>query len=488
MENPITRSCAHHIWFAILVSFLLFSILLCFDYSATFDGPGISGASFPVNKPVLVMMKNKTSSDADPSCTGRYVYIHNLPGRFNHDLLQNCQVLTRGTDKPNMCPYMENLGLGPEVGNNTEGILTSRSWYFTNQFLLEVIFHNRMKNYRCLTNDSSLASAIFVPFYAGLDVSRFLWDSSLTVRDSSGFDLVQWLAGKPEWKKMWGRDHFLVSGRISWDFRRQYDNESYWGSKFRFLPESMNMSMLAVEASSWNNDYAIPYPTSFHPSNDDEILGWQERIRHQKRPYLFTFTGAPRPELEDSIRGKIIDHCKASSVCRFVDCSNGGEKCDNPINVIEVFEQSVFCLQPPGDSYTRRSIFDSMLAGCVPVFFHPGTAYSQYLWFLPKNRTKYSVYIPVRDAREWLVNVEKVLLGISEEEVYAMRDEVIKLIPRIIYADPRAKLENFEDAFDVAVQGMIERIEQVREVIRNGGDPSVGFADEDHYKYTFSDN
>lgn len=100
----------------------------------------------------------------------------------------------------------------------------------------------------------------------------------------------------------------------------------------------------------------------------------------------------------------------------------------------------------------------------------------------------YSVYIPVRDAREWNVKVEKVLLGISEEEVDAMREEVIKLIPRIIYGDPRSKLEDFEDAFDVDVQGMIERIEQVREVIRNGGDASVGFADENHYKYAFSHN
>ncbi|KAF7837041.1 putative xyloglucan galactosyltransferase GT14 [Senna tora] len=490
MENPITRICSHQLWFAILISFLLCTILLCFDSLST----NINGVTFSVNKQQnpFVIMKNMTSSDdAHSSCAGRYIYVHDLPTRFNHDLLHNCQLLTRGTDKPNMCPYMENQGLGPEI-ESSHGVLTNGSWYSTNQFLLEVIFHHRMKNYKCLTNDSSLASAIFVPFYAGLDVSRFLWDSNLTVRDSSGLDLVQWLARKPEWKKMWGRDHFLVSGRISWDFRRQYDddiNGSSWGSKFRFLPESMNMSMLAVEASSWNNDYAIPYPTSFHPSKDSEILQWQNKIRLQNRPYLFTFTGAPRPELENSIRGKIIEHCRSSSACRFIDCSNiDGEKCDNPINVIKVFEKSVFCLQPPGDSYTRRSIFDSMLAGCVPVFFHPGTAYSQYLWFLPRNRTKYSVYIPVRDVKDWDVNVERVLMGFSEDEVSALREEVIKLIPRIIYADPRFKLEKHEDAFDFAVKGMLERIEQVREVIRNGGDPSVGFADENHYKYTFSDN
>ena len=382
---------------------------------------------------------------------------------------------------------MQNMGLGPQIATS-EGVLTNNTWYATNQFLLEVIFHNRMTKYPCLTNDSSLASAIFVPFYAGLDVSRFLWLSNLTDRDSSARDLLQWLADRPEWNKMWGRDHFLISGRIAWDFRRQRDEESYWGSKFRFLPESMNMSMLAVEASSWNNDYAIPYPTSFHPSKDTQVLQWQRKIKFCKRPYLFTFTGAPRPELEGSIRGKIIEQCRASSVCKFVDCSYGVERCDDPINVMKVFESSVFCLQPPGDSYTRRSIFDSMVAGCIPVFFHPGTAYSQYKWHLPKNRSRYSVYIPVKDVKEWNANVEEVLLGIPEVEVSAMREEVIKVIPNIIYADPASELDSFEDAFDLAVKGMVERIEKVREATRRGIDPSIGFADEDHYKYTFSQN
>jgi hypothetical protein len=35
--------------------------------------------------------------------------------------------------------------------------------------------------------------------------------------------------------------------------------------------------MLAVEASPWNNDYAIPYQTSFHPSMDAEINPWHKK-------------------------------------------------------------------------------------------------------------------------------------------------------------------------------------------------------------------
>ncbi|XP_021799944.1 probable xyloglucan galactosyltransferase GT14 [Prunus avium] len=490
MEKLLPAKCSQELWFGILISFALCFILLSFDYSTFFSVN--NGVNLLVNTQQvdpIGILKNQTLSITDQpsteSCSGRFVYMHDdLPEKFNHDLLENCKYLTRGTDKPNLCPYFENFGFGPEIENN-EGVLANESWFSTNQFLLEFIFHNKMKHYECLTKNSTLASAIYVPFYAGLDASLHLWDSNLTVRDSSAKELVDWLSRKPEWKKMWGRDHFLVAGRISWDFRRQTDDVSDWGSKLRWLPESMNMSMLSVEGSSWKNDYAIPYPTNFHPSKDIELVQWQNRMRKLERPYLFTFAGAPRPDQQSSIRGKIIDQCLASSTCKLIDCSSGGNiDCDNPASVMRVFQSSVYCLQPGGDSYTRRSAFDSILAGCIPVFFHPGTAYSQYLWHLPKNHSSYSVFIPVREAKDVPASIEEILLGISEDKEFALREEVIRLIPNLVYADPRSRLET-ADAFDLAVKGILERIEDVREVIREGKDPSIGFADEDSYKYTF---
>ncbi|XWS35193.1 hypothetical protein CRYUN_Cryun21dG0105100 [Craigia yunnanensis] len=523
MENPISAKCCNYQpWFVLLVFFVFCFELLCFDYSAITGGKtGVAildnnhakaistqnslshdfteisnDTIYPLpNSPPINVVVNKTdeaNKKADTeeelkvdSCLGRYIFVHDLPSRFNNDLVKNCRLLTRGTDK-NMCPYLENLGFGHQI-ENPENVLLNSSWFLTNQFLLEVIFHNKMKKYECLTNDSSIASAVFVPFYAGLDMSMYLWGFNISVRDSASLSIVKWLAEKPEWKRMWGRDHFLVAGRIAWDFRRQTDNESDWGSKLRFLPESKNMSMLSIESSSWNNDYAIPYPTCFHPSNDSEVFQWQDRMRRQKRRYLFSFAGAPRPEYQNSIRGKIIDQCLASkNQCKLLDCNYGATNCDNPVTVMRIFQSSIFCLQPPGDSYTRRSIFDSVLAGCIPVFFHPGTAYAQYTWHLPKNYTKYSVYIPVKDLSEWKINLNETLLGISEDRILALREEVVSLIPRVVYADPSSRLETLEDAFDLAVKGILERIESVRNMIIEGKDPSIGFADEDDYKYTFS--
>jgi len=270
MEKILTvGKCHNHLWFVFLIFILLSFILLLFDNTAlTGRGDDQNGVTFLVNNFVNHPVTKQPKSSSLDLCSGRYIYMHHLPTQFNDDLLRNCRSLVKWND---MCPYISNMGLGPRVDNNPENVLSKKGWFSTNQFTLEVIFHNRMKHYECLTNDSSLASAIYVPFYAGLDVGRHLWGFNISVRDASSFSLLKWLSQKPEWRRMWGRDHFLVGGRISWDFRRKTDDDSDWGSKLMFLPESKNMTLLSIESSSWNNDFAIPYPTYFHPSKKSQV-------------------------------------------------------------------------------------------------------------------------------------------------------------------------------------------------------------------------
>ncbi|OMO91217.1 Exostosin-like protein [Corchorus olitorius] len=280
-----------------------------------------------------------------------------------------------------------------------------------------------MRQYKCLTNDPSAASAIYVPYYAGLDVGRYLWDPDGFMRDYDATNLVKWLASRPEWKKMWGRDHFLVAGRINWDFRRDPKNESDWGNELLNFPESRNMTMLVIESSPWNyNDFGIPYPTYFHPSSDADVFQWQNRMRRLKRRYLFAFAGARRPNLHESIR-------------------------------------------------------------CIPVFFHPGSAYVQYIWHFPKDFNKFSVLIPANDVKFGKANIERVLQRIPREKRAAMKEEVIKLIPKVIYADPSSKLETIEDAFDITVKGVVDRVETVRKEMIEGKEVNSEFDEEESWKY-----
>jgi len=404
----------------------------------------------------------KLSPTIPDPCLGRYIYVYNLPSRFNEDLLKKCHTLLKWED---LCLYLSNLGLGPKIiEESRKKVLSKKNWYATNQFSLEVIFHNLMKHYKCLTNDSSLASAIYVPYYAGLDISQYLWGFNVSIRDESPKKLVKWLAQQPQWKRVYGKDHFMVGGRICYDFRRRSDENEDWGTKLMFLPEASNMSMLSIESCGYDNEFSIPYPTYFHPTNDAQIFGWQRKMRKMRRKYLFSFVGAPRPNSTSSIRNELIEHCESSKNCKLVGCYYGQNKnrCGDPVHVMDVFQNSVFCLQPAGDSYTRRSTFDSIFAGCIPVFFHPLSTYNQYVWHFPTNSSNYSVFIPEIDVKEKKVMINETLLKFSKREVLAMRNEVISLIPRIVYRYPSSRLETLEDAFDVAVKGILGRIEAMR--------------------------
>ncbi|CAL9089209.1 unnamed protein product [Musa textilis] len=429
--------------------------------------------NFPFDR-ALQTLENKS----DP-CGGRYIFVHDLPPRFNDDMLKDCRKLSLWT---NMCKFTSNAGLGPPL-ENAEGVFSNTGWYATNQFAVDVIFGNRMKQYECLTNDSSVAAAIFVPFYAGFDISRYLWGYNTSVRDAASLDLVDWLMKRPEWSVMGGRDHFLVAGRITWDFRRLTDSDSDWGSKLLFLPAAKNMSMLVVESSPWNaNDFAIPYPTYFHPARDADVFVWQERMRKLERKHLFSFAGAPRHDNPKSIRGQLIDQCRKSKVCKLLECDLGESKCHSPSSIMQMFQSSLFCLQPQGDSYTRRSAFDSMLAGCIPVFFHPGSAYVQYTWHLPRNYSTYSVFVPEDDVRKRNVSIEERLKRIPPDVVKVMREKVISLIPGLIYADPRSRLETLKDAFDVSVEAIIDKVTKLRRDIMED-DEDKDFIEENSWKY-----
>ncbi|WCJ20513.1 Exostosin family protein [Euphorbia peplus] len=420
-------------------------------------------------------------SDSE-SCSGRYIYMHDLPTQFNEDMIKHCELLSEWS---NMCIFLSNFGFGPRLTDAT--FHSKTGWFHTNQFMLEVIFHNRMKTYKCLTNDSSLASAIFVPYYAGLDVARYLWDSNNQLKDYNPDNLTKWLRDKPEWKKLGGRDHFLVAGRITWDFRRPTDEPSGWGNKLMLLPESKNMTILTIESSPWHgNDFAIPYPSYFHPSSDKQVYNWQNRMKKVKRKYLFSFVGGPRPPNKDKIRAKVVEQCRFSSKrCKLLECQDKGNKCYKPINVMKFFQASSFCLQPPGDSYTRRSTFDSILAGCIPVFFHPGSAYVQYTWHFPKDYTKYSVFISENEVNNGNTSIETVLNKIPKAKRIAMREQVIKLIPGVVYSYPNSSMEILEDAFDITIDGVLEKVEKIRKDIKEGKDAT--FNDENE-EFTWKKN
>ncbi|MCD7471837.1 hypothetical protein HAX54_012566 [Datura stramonium] len=165
------------------------------------------------------------------------------------------------------------------------------------------------------------------------------------------------------------REDFMVhhgertrSAKLTWAFRRKTDDDSDWGTSFLRMPLMKNVLRLSVEKNPWDDlEVSVPYPTAFHPQFETEIKEWQDSVR---------------------TRGVL-----QGGDCSAVHCYDGAPA------ILEAFLDSDFCLQPKGDGFTRRSMFDCMLAGSIPVYFWEGSFKSQYEWHLPLPSEDYSVYM-----------------------------------------------------------------------------------------------
>ncbi|KAM0971251.1 hypothetical protein ACFX13_019466 [Malus domestica] len=178
------------------------------------------------------------------------------------------------------------------------------------------------------------------------------------------------------------------------------------------------------------------------------------------RPYLFSFIGGPRKGLEKaSARDEFLRQCGESTRCMLLKCGSGAGKCHEPSEVLKVMSESQFCLQAPGDSFTRRSTFNSVLACCIPVFSSSHTAYTQYKWFLLGDESTYSIYIDEKSDASKRINEE--LLKIPKEKVTAMREKLIELIPSLTYAHPNATNLGFGDAVDVALASLAKHVQKI---------------------------
>ncbi|KAK4751254.1 hypothetical protein SAY87_004736 [Trapa incisa] len=410
-----------------------------------------------ITETIALTRRLSTVTDPVATCDGRAsVYVYELPSKFNSDLINDCHHLNVYTD---MCPHVAHRGLGQHV----DPVFGPGHWHATHQFIGEMIFHARLERHPCRTSDPAEASIFYVPFYGGLYASSKFREKDLRERDKLAVELAEYLQGLPWWQRHGGRDHFLALGRTAWDFMRVRNKGPDFGANVLLeLPAVLNMSVLTVERQPWSgtNQFGVPYPSYFHPSTLDQMLAWQDKVRRSERPHLFSFIGGPRKGLEKAaVRDELIRQCEESSRCMLVKCISGDQQCHNPVGILRVMMGSRFCLQAPGDSFTRRSTFDSMLAGCIPVFFSQHTAYSQYAWFLPKDPDEYSVFMETKDGlTSPRGKIEDVLSSIPEETVARLRNNVIDLIPRLTYAHPNATGLGFKDAVDVAIQQLARHV------------------------------
>jgi hypothetical protein len=438
---------------------------------------------------VAALPGNADAAGPDP-CAGRRIHIRGLPPRFNTDLLRHCGANAFPLADPSAaatsvppCESLANHGLGPRTHPR------SRSWYRTDARLLEAFFHRRILERDCLADDPADADAVFLPYYAALDALPYVIDPALLDESARhGVALAEFLSRDQAHilSRRHRHDHFLVVAGSAWDYAQSPVAEPrLWGSTSLLrLPELANFTFLTLESRTWPwQEHAIPHPTSFHPSSLGHLRAWLARARRSRRATLMLFAGGASRPSRPNIRGSILSECaNRTDACVVVDCS-GGKCAHEPVRYMRPMLRSKFCLQPPGDTPTRRSTFDAILAGCVPVFFEDLAARRQYGWHLPPVRyDEFSVHMPKEAVVFGGVRIVETLEAVPEEEVRRMRQRVLEVAPRVVYrrhgSTPELR-EAVKDAVDLAVDGVLQRIRWRTRALEDGPPERIYAQEED---------
>lgn len=401
---------------------------------------------------------------------------------------------SHGVEMPN---WRTNFGAGRLVSKNT-------SEYKTSQFSLFKLMYERALIDPRRTLDPSTATSFFIPYDFGMDATFFETNGRMRKTNCPLATEVQTLLQQSMYfQKNGGHDHFMISAV-------NQNMNYFFGAKncLDFLMKCWNCTKLSIDEYMFIaqdrkfelknrgiNWHAVPFPSDFHyddridamakahdpaqfPSTNSSNLSyphhpWELSDSDDNRFRLISFLGNPRKfsPVSTSVREALLAQCNNYST----HCTHGVYSFDLKI-VSPNFESrhSTFCLQPPGDMPTRKSVFDVILAGCIPVLFHPLTARFMYEWHLGKKGwEEISINYDSIEENRALIDqkenfVEK-LIALQGSEIVKrkrqlLREQAFSLQYSLIYIDEHGQKKASEkmvhgvrqlDAYDTSMEKVL---------------------------------
>jgi hypothetical protein len=185
---------------------------------------------------------------------------------------------------------------------------------------------------------------------------------------------------------------------------------------------------------------SLPYSSSFHWTRAvGENVPWKQFTNRSTRIHYIGHAHG----LQADLRARLARDCKAL----------GPPKCqartqfDNEISLLEK-QHSVFCLEPEGDSPYRKSVYDSIVSGCIPVLFSRDTDASSPLhWgsFHAQSRVLFS--------EEGYVSGKTTLatlLSMPQSDIAAMQASIAANAHRLQYSFD--EMPGGEDAVEILLK------------------------------------
>ena len=317
--------------------------------------------------------------------------------------------------------------------------------YDGQQFQLGEIVLQRALGYRCRTLDPREADLYLIPAFSHA-IGR-------GTRSANNSQLYDWLrrVRKPGdkgsvFEAKGGADHIIIMARdgLPWDevpFPELDYRDGQLGSVIKLgIAEygeswkSQWSDMKGVNVARPDTYHSVPYPAMVHANPTLRGVPWL-RPQWRRNVPLVACAFNPRKHLDTTagmLRHALITNCASHGEPW---CALQGPEGQNPSQArigdqlwaefAALYFNATFCLQPIGDTITRKAMVDSLLVGCIPVLFHVGQR-QQWRWHWGSWVANASVLFDATKVTSGEVDVVAALRSISQRQVAEMQATILQ--------------------------------------------------------------
>eukprot|EP00968_Pinguiococcus_pyrenoidosus_P015596 scaffold1449_cov244-Pinguiococcus_pyrenoidosus.AAC.1 len=405
---------------------------------------------------------NHTSAPASALCAGLSVFVYELPAptfvargeEQSYDVVDpELPLEEQGTPyslgipctmighahkgRKDHCEVIQHLGMAERQRLGAFDI------YMTDQFALGHVVVRYVLNH-CRAERWEDADLFLVPVPI-FELKFAIQRKSVKPEQSQQYikSVEEFLQRQPAWQKYGGRDHVVINPLVNEYFEITTPNDYYYQTAAgmglrRDNPAWAKTLFVSIEAVS-ERAFSVPYPTFLHPRSDAEVEAWLEHVRSMKKIRHGVLAAGWRRR-----RMRLLQLCKKRSNLCWHRSLHG----DYKDRLMEYLEAD-FSIQPGGDTPTRRGFFDSLLCGAIPIIFRPfnndtsdrnshvaGSAHyayeNVYAKFFEKGWVERFALV-AKDENDAM----KLIAETSEETIQRLRDNILEVIPSLLYWDFR---------------------------------------------------
>ena len=404
-----------------------------------------------VNSETPKEVTKRKDSDQEHKKAFRF-YIYDIPELLNTNIT-NCKFV-----QPFMCVDFKDKGFGTEMF--VDGFDEEISFRATSQFSIEMIIHNKLKTNRLRTYNPDEADFFYVPAYFGL--LELCYEESTRKK----FQVLQELMTKNVYFHS-GKPHISTLGLLYVWMPPDVNLEAHFEKNGKQMLTFLTYESVHTKSTDSLSEIVIPYPSYGHFLHSRERTLYTNPLQSRN---IFILIPIGEYYYEHSKRYNLLrdvttvtdasyDYFMEENINKTFECVQyiTGE-CPQVITqyVIQWMQHSVFCLQPRGDTDSRKSFYDSVMSGCIPVIIPKSTNPYAFQDFI--DYEKFSVILPFSYLDLGNESINDILADIPRYKVVSLHLNVRKIAQYLQYSiSDNEELNEESDALQLIFMALSDR-------------------------------